>query len=204
MSYSQFTTLEQAVNAFELTVQDVPHLFAEVVAIAPSDRLRETLEESLDLASSISTGKARSELIITPILLEVRRIFKGQIGYFSGTTFDVDALVGLNGVCNFMLSASRSQALITAPVLTIVEAKDNDLRLGLGQCTAEMVAAHRFNSQRGKADFPIYGVISTGTNWRFLRLEHDTLWVDRSEYFILQLDQILGILCEPFHHSMTV
>lgn len=198
MSYSQFTTLEQAVNAFQLTVQDVPHLFAQVAAIAPSDRLRETLEESLDLASSISTEKARSELIITPILLEVRRIFKGQIGYFSGTTFDVDASVGLNGVCDFMLSASRSQALITAPVLTIVEAKDNDLRLGVGQCTAEMVAAHRFNSKQGKPDLPIYGVISTGTNWRFLRLEQDTLWVDRSEYFILQLDQILGILCEPF------
>ena len=198
MSYSQFTTLEQAVNAFQLTVQDVPHLFAQVAAISPSDRLRETLEESLDLASSISTEKARSELIITPILLEVRRIFKGQIGYFSGTTFDVDTSVGLNGVCDFMLSASPSQALITAPVLTIVEAKDNDLRLGVGQCTAEMVAAHRFNSNHGKPDLPIYGVISTGTNWRFLRLEQDTLWVDRSEYFILQLDQILGILCKPF------
>ena len=52
MSYSQFTTLEQAVNAFELTVQDVPHLFAEVGAVAPSDRLREMLEETLDLASN--------------------------------------------------------------------------------------------------------------------------------------------------------
>ncbi len=84
MSCSQFVTLEQAVNAFELTVQDVPHLFADVRAIGPSDRLRETLEESLDLASSISTEKARSELIITPILLEVRRILRAKLAIFRG------------------------------------------------------------------------------------------------------------------------
>lgn len=198
MSYSQFSTIDQVVSAFELTVSDRPHLFAQVAPIAASERLKETLEETLDLASSISTEKARSELIITPILLEVRRIFKGQISYFSGTTFDVDASVGLNGICDFMLSGSSSQALITAPVLTIVEAKDNDLRLGLGQCAAEMVAAHRFNSQHNRSDLPIYGAISTGTNWRFLRLEGQGLCLDRTEYFVLQLDQILGILCESF------
>ena len=198
MSYDQFTTIDQVISAFDITVTDRPNLFAEIKPIPASNRLRESLDETLDLASSISTEKARSELIITPILLEVRRIFKGQISYFSGTTFDVDASVGLNGICDFMLSASDRQSLITAPVLAIVEAKDNDLRLGLGQCAAEMIAAHRFNTQHSQGNRPIYGAISTGTNWRFLRLDQEQLFIDRTEYFVLQLDQILGILCEAF------
>jgi hypothetical protein len=198
MPYSQFTTIEQAVAAFQLSIQDSIQVFSDAVPISPSARLKETLDETLDLAASISTEKARSELIITPILLEVRRIFKGQIGYFSGTTFDVDSLLGLNGICDFVLSASNNQTLITAPVLTVVEAKDNDIRLGLGQCAAEMVAAQLFNKRRGQSELPIYGVVSTGTNWKFLKLEEKILFIDRSEYFILQLDKILGILCQPF------
>ncbi|MEO1376624.1 MAG: hypothetical protein AAFW70_20480, partial [Cyanobacteria bacterium J06635_10] len=90
MSYSDFKTIDQAVTQLELTVEDIPHLFGNVESIEPSQRLKETLDETLDLASSISTEKARSELIITPILLEVRRKFENKIGYFSGNTFNVD------------------------------------------------------------------------------------------------------------------
>ena len=72
------------------------------------------------------------------------------------------------------------------------------MRLGLGQCAAEMVVAYRFNRQHSQADFPIYGAISTGTNWRFLRLEGQHIFIDRTEYFVPQIDQILGILCEAF------
>ena len=117
MSYSQFTMIDQVISAFDLALTDRPHLFAQTPSIAASTRLREALEETLDLGST--TDRRSSELIITPILLEVRRIFKGQISYFSGTTFDVDASVGLNGICDFMLSGSDRQSLITAPVLTM-------------------------------------------------------------------------------------
>jgi hypothetical protein len=54
------------------------------------------------------------------------------------------------------LSASTIQIEITAPVLTLVEAKNADTKLGLGQCAAQMVAAQRFNQERG-IDFAIWG-----------------------------------------------
>ena len=198
MSYSDFKTIDQAVDKLELNVEDVPHLFAQVQPIEPSTRLKETLDETLDLASSISTEKARSELIITPILLEVRRRFDNKIGYFSGNTFNVDESKSLTGACDFLLSASSNQSLVTAPVLTLVEAKDNDIRIGLGQCAAQMFAAQIFNNRRGFEKLKIYGVVSTGTNWKFLTLENNLLKVDFQEYFITQLNQILGILSEPF------
>jgi len=162
------------------------------------ERLKQTLDEALDLASSISTEKARSELILTPILLEIRRTFNNKIGYFSGNTFNVEESKGLTGACDFLLSASSNQSLVTAPVLTLVEAKDNDIRIGLGQCAAQMAAAQIFNARKGQEQFAIYGAVSTGTNWKFLILENQLLKIDLTEYFITQLDQILGILAEPF------
>ncbi|MEQ8754158.1 MAG: hypothetical protein RID09_11655 [Coleofasciculus sp. G1-WW12-02] len=198
MSYSDFKSLDQAVSNLELTVEDIPHFFRQVAPIEPSQRLQETLEENLDLAVSISTEKARSELIITPILLEIRRRFQNKIGYFSGNTFNVDDAKGLTGACDFMLSASSNQSLVTAPVLTLVEAKDNDIRIGLGQCVAQMVAAQIFNTRNGREQQAVYGAVSTGTNWKFILLEKDRVKIDLTEYFIPQLNQILGILAEPF------
>ncbi|BAY10203.1 hypothetical protein [Calothrix sp. NIES-2098] len=199
MSYSDFKTLDKAINDLNLTLKESHNLFAQVPPIQPSQRLTEALEETLELATNISTEKARSELILTPILLEVRRIFQGRIGYFSGISFNVDENRGLNGVCDFILSASENQLLITAPVMTVVEAKDNDIKLGLGQCVAEMVAAQVFNDRKGKSQ-TIYGVVSTGTLWKFLTLETQILTIDRTEYFIAQLAEILGILAEPFRN----
>ncbi|MGD1875248.1 MAG: hypothetical protein ACFB02_19615 [Mastigocoleus sp.] len=198
MSYSDFKTIEQAVDKLELIVEDIPHLFSKIKPIEPSQRLKETLEETLDLASSISTEKARSELVITPILLEVRRSFNNKIGYFSGNTFNIDESKSLTGACDFLLSASSNQSLVTAPVLTLVEAKDNDIRIGLGQCAAQMRAAQIFNTNKGFENIVVYGAVSTGTNWKFLTLENNLVKIDFQEYFITQLNQILGILSEPF------
>ena len=73
----------------------------------------------------------------------------------------------------------------------------NDIKLGLGQCVAEMLADQVFNDRKGQSQ-KIYGVVSTGTLWKFLTLEAQTLKIDRTEYFIAQLEEILGILVEPF------
>jgi len=85
MSYSDFKTIDQAVSTLDLTVEDIPRLFSEIKPIAPSERLKETLDEALDLASSISTEKARSELIITPILLEYGALLTTKLATFLAT-----------------------------------------------------------------------------------------------------------------------
>ncbi|MGK7901912.1 MAG: hypothetical protein AB4352_10945 [Hormoscilla sp.] len=85
MAYSEFTTIAKARETFNLMVEEKIHLFTEIEPIAPSDYLKITLDENLPLANAINTEKARSELIITPVLLEVRRILNFQIGFFSGT-----------------------------------------------------------------------------------------------------------------------
>ncbi|MHC5833761.1 MAG: hypothetical protein ACYT04_000000101630, partial [Nostoc sp.] len=88
-----------------------------------------------------------SELIIAPILVDLRRQLREQIGLFSGIDFTVDNSKGLNGTCHFIITKSPEILILTAPVITVVEAKKENINAGLGQCAAEMVAAQIFNKQ---------------------------------------------------------
>ena len=57
-----------------------------------------------------------------------------------------------------------------------------------------MIAAQRFNTEKGN-DIPyIYGATTSGTDWRFLKLEGQRLHIDMVIYPIAQCDKILGIL----------
>ena len=101
---------------------------------------------------------------------------------------------GLNGICDFLITKSPEMLTITAPVITIVEAKKENLNLGLGQCIAEMIAARIFNQKEGNNISTIYGVITSGTNWRFLKLEGENIIIDLTEYYLNQINLIMGIL----------
>ncbi|MBD2773591.1 hypothetical protein [Iningainema tapete] len=202
MAYSDFT-LAKAKNAFGLTLDETHNLFGNVAGVQPSDLLKQVLDENLSLATAINSEKARSEFIIAPILSEVRRQLDYRISLFSGTDFNVDSAQGLSGFCDFILSASSEQYFISAPVVTVIEAKNENIIAGLGQCTATMVAAQIFNQRAGNDIEVIYGAVTTGTAWRFLTLEQSTVCIDSIEYYIKEVGKILGILLQPFQRSLS-
>jgi hypothetical protein len=193
MVYSDFK-LNEVSQRFGLTVNEASGMFADVPEAECSDLLVTILGENVDLAVAINTEKARSEMIISPVLLEIRRKFKGQISLFSGVDFTVDVQQGLNGFCDFIISSSKEQLFIRAPVITLVETKNENLKSGLAQCIAEMVAAQLFNERQGNEIKSIYGVITIGTIWQFLKLESKVISIDLSEYYIKDIKKILGIL----------
>ncbi len=166
----------------------------EVDPIPPSVTLTAFLEESLPLAVATGSEKARSELIISPVLLELRKIFKHQISLFSGEDFTVDPAAGLNGTCDFLISRSPELLEIEAPAVIIVEAKKADIKTEIGQCIAEMVAAQRFNEANAQPIPCIYGCVSSGTQWRFMKLEARTVTIDLADYSLPPVEQILGML----------
>ncbi|BDA74275.1 hypothetical protein CAL7716_084410 [Calothrix sp. PCC 7716] len=194
MPYSEFTTITKAEEAFGLTTVEGRRFIPDIELIKPSQQLVEYLEEVLPIAIATGSEKVRSELIISPILIEVWKILEKQIGIFSGEEFDVDSSVGLNGICDFLLSRSPKLIEIDAPAVVIVEAKKSDLRSGIGQCVAEMVAAQRFNKMKNKSVNTIYGSVTSGTQWRFMKLEENTVTFDLSEYPIPPIDFILSAL----------
>ncbi len=193
MAYSDFS-LRKVLQDFSLQTQDASFL-TSVLPAKPTAYLVEFLARSLPLAIAIGTEKARSELLISPMLMEVRELLHRQVSLFSGTDFTVDPSVGLNGTCDFLISQSPEQVIMTAPIAVIVEAKRGELDTGLGQCIAEMVAAQRFNQQQGTTSIAtIGGAVTSGSLWRFLKLENQKVTFDLQEYAVQPVDQVLGIL----------
>ncbi|ALB40996.1 MULTISPECIES: hypothetical protein [Nostocales] len=193
MAYSDFK-LSEIIQKFELTLNEVSGLFGDVPEEESSDLLRTILKENVDLAVSINTEKARSEMIISPILLEVRRKLNNEISLFSGVDFNVDNQQGLNGFCDFLISLSKEQLFVRAPVITLVESKNENLKSGLAQCIAEMLAAQLFNEQKQNQIKIVYGAVTIGTIWQFLKLEDKVVSIDLTEYYIKDVKKILGIL----------
>ncbi|MGF1499295.1 MAG: hypothetical protein ACFB8W_21080 [Elainellaceae cyanobacterium] len=194
MAYSQFKTLTSVKEAFGIVTQEGIRFLPDLAPIEPSITLKSFLAYSLPVAVATGSEKARSELIISPVLLEVRQILQQQISFFSGEDFTVDESVGLNGTCGFLLSRSRELIEIEAPVFILVEAKRADLKSGLGQCAAAMVAAQRFNQNKGRDITTIYGCVSNGTQWRFMQLQNQQLTIDLHDYPLPPVGQILAFL----------
>ena len=193
MSYSDFT-IRKIKQTFGITIVEGEKFLPEIKSIAPSATLTDFLEESLPLAIATGSEKARSELIISPVLLEVRKILLRKISLFSGADFTVDPALGLSGVCDFLLSRSAEQLEIEAPAVVIIEAKKADLNPGIGQCIAEMIAAQKFNEIYNQPISKIYGSVTNGTAWRFLQLTEQTVTIDLTDYPLPPVDVILGIL----------
>lgn len=200
MSYSNFT-LESVVTKFELEKTESIGIFSKIEPITPSDYLTTGLAKKVPLAAAIGTEKARSELIVADVLVELCEKFDYRISFFSGIDFNVDAENDLTGVCDFLISLSPGQLFLEEPVIALVEAKNTDMKLGLGQCVAEMIAAQRFNQEKGN-DIPcIYGATTTGVDWQFLKLTENNLHIDIDIYPIRQSDRILGILSSMVNQS---
>jgi hypothetical protein len=193
MAYNDFT-LELLEKRFSLRYHEVTGAFEAVPPVPPSDLLKKVLERGLPVALGKGREKARSEAIIAPILFEVREQMEKRISVFSGPEFNVDRKQGLSGWCDFLLARSPHQSEIFAPVVTVVEAKHEDLTAGIPQCIAEMYAARLFNEKREKPVETTYGVVTTGSIWRFLSLTGLVVQADLREYYLSELDKILGIL----------
>ena len=193
MPYSKFT-LPQVVDNFQLTLVEGDRFLRDIPPVQPSSLLADILKDTLPWAIAVSSDKARSEGIINPVLLEVKRQLAGKISVFSGEEFSVQPDVDLTGYVDFLISRSPEQLYVKAPAVVLVEAKKEDLKPGLGQCLAEMVAAQRFNQQQQQPISTIYGTVTSGTVWRFLKLEGQTATIDLTDYPLPPVEAILGFL----------
>jgi hypothetical protein len=193
MAYADFD-LKTAVRTFGLTTDRDADVFAAAEPLEPSRYLRDWLEEFAPLALGINTERARSGFLIAPVLVEMRRRTGRLVNILPGVPFDVDTERGLAGCCDYLIARSPAIYYVQAPILAVVEAKKEDLIAGLGQCVAEMVAIRIFNEREGTPIAPVFGCVTSGSIWRFLKLEEPTLYIGKSEYYLPQVAKILGIL----------
>lgn len=199
MPYSKFT-LNEVINQFKL--QTTTQNLFEPKKIEIDGYLKEALDYAFELP--LRSEKARSELIVMPILLEARKLNSKSFSIFSGESLDIDEELGLNGECDFIISKSDNKFFLNAPIFGLVEAlvsqsgtlceKKQDIDTGLGQCIAQMIGAKIFNEKENNKINTIFGCVTTGEDWQFMKLENSIITFDKKRYYINEVESILGVL----------
>ena len=194
MSYSDFTSFDKLIPLGISQIITVEKL-VDFEPIAPSAFLTEALKRFAPLAIAINTEKARSEYLIAPILSEIVT-FNLHVSLFSGKNFTADPSLGLNGFVDFLLTANPDKLVIKAPILTVIEAKNENINEGLAQCIATMYAAFLVNRRDPKiGDKTVYGSVTTGQVWRFLALTPALeVAIDLKDRYLTPIDELLGLL----------
>ncbi len=190
MGYSKYKTLKQVVKKFGLSTQKA-NFFVDIEPIKPSAWLVESLE--LAELTPLSNEKVKSERVISPILTEVHRIYKDKLAFFSGEELNVEPENDLNGPCDFFFSAKPNTYLLEAPIVSLTEAKDEDLDYGIAQCTAQMIGAYKYNQQEGEEIKVIWGCATTADVWKFIKLEGNIIYIDTKTYYLNSIDILLGV-----------
>ena len=191
-SYSKFNYDDLDELGIETVVVD---LFAgqQIAPVAASEWLKDSLRKGAKF--SLNTEKAKSEFIIAPILNELHENNESVFAVYSGFNFNVDATRGLQGFCDFLLAKLPLNIVPKSPIIAVVEAKLNDvITAAVPQCAAEMFAARLWNDKRGEPSETIYGVITTGNVWQFLRYKQGNIVeIDTQIYNLKDLDTLLGV-----------
>ncbi len=193
MPYSQFTSIHTVRQQLGLKVT-YRKLFPDIEEMLPSEFLSQTLARATADQMAYFSEKSRSEAIVFPILNELRFVYENRISLYSGATIEGDKNKGLNGECDFVLSQGEQGMEVEKPIFCVVEAKDNDLSLGMPQCIAQLVGARLFNEKDGFEQVVLYGCVTTGTNWLFLKIENELVTIDKQGYSLAKLPELLGAL----------
>lgn len=200
MAYGDFT-LDKVEEDFGLVLSRAD-LFPGVTPHPLEEWFLATLLMGVNLAADSNTEVAKSTFVVGPILLALKRVMPGRINVFAGVEFNVDRASGLNGVCDFLISKGNLGYKVTAPILTVVEAKNDNIGNGLGQCVAEMVAAQRFNKAKNAPVKMVFGVVTVGTEWRFMRLIGNEMTFHENDLLISSPELILGILVRMMNETL--
>jgi hypothetical protein len=195
MGYSNYKKLKQVTKTFGLDARTIS-LFSSVIQIEPSDWLKLTLEKAK--LFPLTNEKAKSEKIVSPILSEVAEFYMDKVTLFSGEELPVDSDKNLSGECDFFFILEPYKPYIESPIISLVEAKDEDMDYGIAQCAAQLYGAKLFNEMEGKS-FPfLYGCATDGAEWKFLRFENNVFYIDNQIY--TDLKEILGV----WHHIIQL
>lgn len=188
MAYSNFS-LSDIETKFGVSLNDT-EIFPPLEPIAPSLKLSSALSLAQELGGQ--SEKFRSEAIVFPLMIELWQRNDKFFMLYSGETLVADAERGLKGECDFLFAKSTSKRVIGKPVIQLVEVKRDDIDAWLGQCAAQMLGAKIYNEKKGTPLETIYGCVTTGDDWLFLRLTGTELFVDTRKYYLGQIGELLA------------
>lgn len=169
----------------------VGSLFGELPAVEPGAVLTEQLSRALKLP--LRNEKAKSELIVSPVLLELIDRNSDFFTFHSGENLPADRSRGLVGECDFMVSRNTGSFAINMPILAIIEAKRDNIEAGVDQCAAQLYGASLINQGLGHPVPVYYGCVTNAREWLFLKFQHDHYLIDNRRYQLNHLPELLGV-----------
>jgi hypothetical protein len=190
MAYSDFT-FAKLQSKYNIEQEDC-FLFTPqmITPVPPSSKLLEDIQDAKE--TPLLTEKAKSEGIIAPFTRELKRK-NAHITIFSGYNFSIEGEKDLTGAPDFLISAKPRLVEPLRPVFCLLESKNKAAEEGFAQCAAEMYAARLFNRSMNDPSEIIYGAVTNAFIWAFMKLEGNTVFIDKDRYFLNDLNTLLGI-----------
>ncbi|MEM7127783.1 MAG: hypothetical protein AAF702_15735 [Chloroflexota bacterium] len=185
MAFTNFKSIADVQSTY-----DIRHLWADFirkVPIEPSASLIEDIQFKYDNIDIFASETARKENIIYPILLSIYRNYHNKLSIWS--EYYIYADDALCGHPDYLLSARSAlgTTIMSTPILTVMEAKENNFKSGWGQCLAAMVAAQRLNAATIDKETIIYGLVTDGELWQFGKLERQIFTQSQPSYTLSDL-----------------
>ncbi len=191
MGYSNFKKIFQIKEELKIISFKKELFDKNIKPVQQSEWLKTTLSYSSFARSN--NEKTKSESIVQPILVELIKKNNNFITYFSGSNLEINTEKNLNGECDFIICKDKGYYDLDNPIFIILEAKDHDIKLGIPQCGAQMYAANLFNHKNNYKTNFIYGCVTTGDMWVFLKIVENNLFIDKKIYYLSEVEKILGV-----------
>ena len=193
MAYRDFKMkdLEQKFGIQEIGIElfDV----SKIKKIEPTDKLKTDLLEARYI--NLSTEKAVSERLVSPILVEVRKR-NNDFQIFSGEIIEGDKKLGLNGEIDFIFAKTPITTKPKTPIFCVTESKLGRVTEAFPQATAQMIGVRLFNKNNNGHEETIHAIVTDGKTWRILRLEGNNVFIDQNDFSTENISLLLGVLQE--------
>jgi hypothetical protein len=190
MAFSDYKTLE-AVQA------KYPQIVVQTDDIIPNNLPLFEVNPYLDREITFNLRTYRSneyyatETLISPILREVWRKHIEHINMWTHQTIRYDD--DLTGLPDFLFTNldKKQYKIMSYPILTSVEAKAENFVEGWSQCIVQMLACQKINNKR---NITVFGIVTTGKQWEFGKLEDNTVIINSVSCGIDNLPKLMSIL----------
>ncbi len=190
MAFSDFQYPE-VLERFGLRWNTVMDMFAAVSSIEPSETFHSAYRRSVTLGTNAHTEFSRAVWVVGPLLAEFWKRYHHSITLTAGADLQAPDTPELCGRCDFLISGSHYPHVVMPPVRLVgFMSPGGDWVKGLGRCIAALVAAQQFNG----SDAPVFGFITNGSEWHFLRLRGAELDYDMGSQLRTDASFLLGIL----------
>ena len=187
MGYSNYKKIRQVTKKFGLDARLI-NIFPTIAKVQPTDWLSMSLEIAVKMP--LTNEKNKSERLVSPVLMDVAVAFYESVTLFSGEEVLYNAADDLSGACDFFFGLHPQKPYLETPIISLVEAKDEDLEWGVAQCAAQLYGAYLLNKEDGKEIPVLYGCATDGVEWQFLKFENNTFYIEPRP--ITDLQQVLG------------